>query len=257
MKPGLALSACGPERPQAAQGRSAHCGRREPAVVCVGWSEQRPMRAAVSTSNACPRACGARVPCDARSRGPAAELAARPYRPLRSDTRRESEHVARCARGPRALRFSAAHRRAAGRPHGPLRHHRASAPVACHRGACRARGPSPGAISGSASSAASGRDARLQSARTPLTRGRCLSGASAARAASSAALARTEQRSAVGTAGADRPSMSPWRGPPGATLGRRRRFWHGRKRMSVQGRKRSLGRFAFHAPRVERCAVEN
>ena len=63
-------------------------------------------------------------------------------------------------------------------------------------GDCRARGRPPGAISGSASSAGTG-EARAQRALPGLTRGVCLSGANADRAASYAARARAEQRSEV------------------------------------------------------------
>jgi len=44
----------------------------------------------------------------------------RSLRSLRSISCGESEHEARCARGPRTLRFSAAHMRCAGRPPTPL-----------------------------------------------------------------------------------------------------------------------------------------
>jgi hypothetical protein len=47
----------------------------------------------------------------------------RSLRELRSNNRGESEDEARCARGPRALRFSAAQRRAAGCPPAPLQNH--------------------------------------------------------------------------------------------------------------------------------------
>ena len=141
----------------------------------------------------------------------------RGLRPLRSNKCRESEHVARCARGSRALRFSAAHRRAAGHPHGPLRAPAVVFGRAKSAGvARRARGHPSGAISGSASSTGPG-EARTQCALPHLTRGVCLNGASAARAVSYAALARAEQHSAVGAATPRRPTQheplagAPWR----------------------------------------------
>ena len=80
----------------------------------------------------------------------------------------------------------------------------------------RDRGHPSGAIFGSASSAGPG-EARTQCALRRLTRGICLNGASAARVVSYAALARAEQRSAVGAATPRRPTQheplagAPWR----------------------------------------------
>jgi len=81
-----------------------------------------------------------RLPCDARSRGPAAELASFASLSTPKHLRRVSSRFALRAR-PRPLRFSAPLVRAASKPSPPLRQHRLHATVARkHAGGLRQSG---------------------------------------------------------------------------------------------------------------------
>ena len=126
----------------------------------------------------------------------------RSLRSLRSDSGDESDGRARCARGPRALRFSAPPRRTRC-PHAPLLWQPAAnsgsrgfaVRPSFAAGASRQAVPGGGDFGGDEQRRA-GLGAR--SALRCLTHRRCLSAVSAANEASSAMRARTEQRTAVG-----------------------------------------------------------
>jgi hypothetical protein len=120
----------------------------------------------------------------------------RSLRSLRSNRRGESELMARCARGPRALRSSAPPRRAATCPHAPL----LKSAVVLQNTTSRVP-PSRQAVPGGGDfwgeeQRRAGLGAR--SALHQLTRRICLNAASEARVVSYATRARTEQRTAVG-----------------------------------------------------------
>jgi len=155
------------------------------ARAAAGWPPDGPA--------ACPRC--ARVPCDARPPDPRSN-SLRSLRSLRSDPARESDHVARCARG-RALCASRLRPRAAGRP---SRNGWAPA-VARHRwatsGGLRGRGYPAGAIWGAPRSTGTG------SARTPCalrdpTRRICPSAVNEVNAASYTARPCAEHRRSAG-----------------------------------------------------------
>ncbi len=161
-------------------------------LPCEHWREQRLGRAADSASllalasRGFPAVLGLVAP---------SQNSLRSLCSLHSNSRDESVVDARCARGPRALRSSAAQRRCAGCPPEPLPKHRGircrhAIAVGLRGGRCRA-----GAISVATSSAGPG-SARASALRQ-LTRRGCLNAVSAANEVSSAARPRTEQRSGV------------------------------------------------------------
>ena len=116
----------------------------------------------------------------------------RSLRSLRSNSRAESDHEARCARGHET---SASRRRKGALPAARPRLRRGSGGIrsASHQGGPRGRRYPAGAISGATRSA--GQGSARASALRQLTRRKCLN---AANEVSSAARPRCEQRSAVG-----------------------------------------------------------
>jgi hypothetical protein len=162
--------------------------------ACEDRSEQRPGRAAGSASllalasRGFPAVLGLVAP---------SPNSLRSLRSLHSNSRDESVVEARCARGPQALRSSAAQRRCAGCPPEPLPRHRG---VRCRHATTdglRGRRYPAGAISAATRSAGPG-SARAQHVLRQLTHRGCLSAVSTANEASSAMRPRTEHRSAVG-----------------------------------------------------------
>ena len=68
-----------------------------------------------------------RLPCGPRVPGPVGQLVALAGARATQTLSPQSEHEARCARGPGTLRSSAPHRRAPSRPHSPLQQQRCCA----------------------------------------------------------------------------------------------------------------------------------
>ena len=154
-----------------------------------------------------------RLPCDARGRGPS-HNSLRSLRSLRSNKCDESDNEARCARGHghcASRRLTGALRPARTR----LGQHGVGAlPVESHFISCCGRRCPVGAISGAAVTASLGPGAPVRA--SFLTRGHCLSGESAANAASLAAPAPGWWAQRSRRFSADRPSMSPRRAAPAA-----------------------------------------
>ena len=162
--------------------------------ACGPWREQRLVRAAGSASLLAlasrwfPAVLGLVAP---------SQNSLRLLHSLRSNSCDESVVDARCARGPRALRSSAAQRRCAGCPPEPLPRHRGVRSRHATTGGLRGRWYPAGAISAATRSTGPG-SARAQRVLRLLTHRGCLSAVSKANVASSAMRPRTEHRSAVG-----------------------------------------------------------